>query len=102
MHTSKYGSSALTKSPIVMSNFLCSGLYDERVRYGRKECRYFGVRRASITYVPCTLLTSSAAILGSASTAVTCFTFSSIRTVRLPVPGPTSSTESVGLRFACG
>jgi hypothetical protein len=37
MHTSKYGSSALTKSPIVMSNFLCSGLYDERVRYGRKE-----------------------------------------------------------------
>ena len=38
---------------------------------------------------------------GSISTAVQCFAFSNIRTVRFPVPGPTSSTLSVGRRLAC-
>jgi hypothetical protein len=33
---------------------------------------------------------------------VTCLAFSRILTVRLPVPGPTSRTLSVGLRFAFG
>lgn len=37
---------------------------------------------------------------GSISTTVTFFAFSRMRTVRLPVPGPTSSTVSVGLRAA--
>lgn len=37
---------------------------------------------------------------GSISTATHFLTFSRIRTVRLPVPGPTSSTTSVGLRLA--
>ena len=32
--------------------------------------------------------------------AVVCFDFSRIFTVRFPVPGPTSMTLSVGLRFA--
>ena len=39
-------------------------------------------------------------ILGSNSTAITFFAFSNILTVRFPVPGPTSRTTSVGLRFA--
>lgn len=43
---------------------------------------------------------TSAAILGSISTAVTLLAFSNIFTVRFPVPGPTSRTLSVGLRFA--
>ncbi len=41
---------------------------------------------------PCTRLVTSAAILGSNSTAMTFFAFSSILTVKLPVPGPTSRT----------
>ena len=41
---------------------------------------------------PCTRFVTSAAILGSNSTAMTFFAFSSILTVRLPVPGPTSRT----------
>ena len=53
------------------------------------------------THVPCTRFITSAAIRGSISTAVTFLAFSKILTVRLPVPGPTSSTLSVGLRFAC-
>lgn len=76
MQASKYGKSALTKSPITTSSFRCSGL-------------------------PWTRLITSAAIRGSSSMAVTCFAFSNIRMVRLPVPGPTSRTLSVGLRFAC-
>ena len=38
---------------------------------------------------------------GSISTAVQCFAFSNIRTVKFPVPGPTSRTLSVGRRLAC-
>ncbi len=77
MHTSKYGSSALTKSPIMTSSLRCSGL-------------------------PCTRLVTSAAMRGSISTATTLRHASRMRTVRLPVPGPTSSTISVGLREALG
>ena len=51
-------------------------------------------------YVPCTRFITSAAIRGSISIAVTCFACSRIFTVRFPVPGPTSSTFSVGFRFA--
>ena len=39
-------------------------------------------------------------ILGSNSTAITFFAFSNMRTVKFPVPGPTSRTTSEGLRFA--
>lgn len=42
--------------------------------------------------LPWTRLVTSAAILGSSSTAMTFLAFSRIFTVRLPVPGPTSST----------
>jgi len=51
------------------------------------------------TYVPCTRFITSAAMRGSISIAVTCFAWSRILTVRFPVPGPTSSTLSVGFRF---
>lgn len=43
---------------------------------------------------------TSAAMRGSSSTAMTLRAFSRIRTVKLPVPGPTSRTVSVGLRSA--
>lgn len=93
MQTSKYGKSALTKSPMMISSFLCSGL-------GRfNNCTR--VSRWRSTHFPWTRFVSSAAILGSISTAVTCFAFSRILTVRFPVPGPTSRTLSVGLRLAC-
>lgn len=62
-------------SPNKTSSFLCSG-------------------------VPCTRLVTSAAIRGSTSTQMHFFARSRIRTVRLPVPGPTSRTVSVGLRKA--
>jgi hypothetical protein len=52
------------------------------------------------TYFPWTRFVSSAAMRGSISTAVQCFAFSNIRTVRFPVPGPTSRTLSVGRRLA--
>ena len=52
------------------------------------------------THVPCTRFITSAAIRGSISIAVTCLAFSKIFTVKFPVPGPTSRTLSVGLRFA--
>ena len=52
------------------------------------------------TYLPWTRFVSSAAMRGSISTAVQCFAFSNIFTVRFPVPGPTSRTLSVGLRLA--
>lgn len=52
------------------------------------------------TYLPMNRFLTSAAIRGSISTATHFLTFSRIRTVRLPVPGPTSSTTSVGLRNA--
>lgn len=54
------------------------------------------------THFPWTRFVTSAAIRGSISTAVTCFAFSRIRTVRFPVPGPTSRTLSVGRRLAWG
>lgn len=92
MQTSKYGSVAFTKSPMMISSLRCSGL----VRHGG-QCGVQGEGEA--THFPCTRFVSSAAIRGSISTAVTCFAFSSILTVRLPVPGPTSSTLSVGRRF---
>ena len=75
MQTSICGSSILMTSPIKTSNFLCSGL-------------------------PCTRLVTSAAILGSSSIQMHFFAFSKMRTVKLPVPGPTSRTVSVGLRKA--
>lgn len=52
------------------------------------------------THFPMNRFLTSAAIRGSISTATHFLTFSRIRTVRLPVPGPTSSTTSVGLRNA--
>ena len=92
MHTSKAGSSVLITSPNMTSSFFCSG-------------------------VPCTRFVTSAAILGSNSTQIHFLARSSIRTVRLPVPGPTfgilawfqvirltintpSSTTSVGFKYA--
>ena len=75
MQTSKPGSSVLITSPSKTSSFRCCG-------------------------VPWTRLVTSAAILGSNSTQMHFFARSSIRTVRFPVPGPTSRTVSVGLRYA--
>lgn len=56
--------------------------------------------RFGCTHFPCTRFVSSAAMRGSISTAVHCLHFSRMRTVRLPVPGPTSSTTSDGRKFA--
>ena len=75
MQTSNCGRSVLITSPSMTSNFLCSG-------------------------VPCTRFVTSAAIRGSNSTHIHFFARSRMRTVRLPVPGPTSRTVSVGLRYA--
>lgn len=76
IRTSNSGSfSILITSPSRTSSFLCSAL-------------------------PCTRLVTSAAIRGSTSTAMTFLACSRMRIVRLPVPGPTSSTQSVGLRKA--
>lgn len=52
--------------------------------------------------LPCTRLVTSAAIRGSNSTAITFFAFSSIRTVKLPVPGPTSRTVCLDDQYAFG
>lgn len=60
---------------MITSSFLCSG-------------------------VPCTLQLSSAAILGSSSTAITLRACSSILVVSTPVPGPISRTVSTGWMFA--
>ena len=94
MQTSKYGRVALTKSPIMISSFFCSGLAT-----AGKPC---DVNRSQFTHFPWTRFVNSAAMRGSISTAVTCFAFSKMRTVRLPVPGPTSSTLSVGRKLAYG
>lgn len=75
MHTSNGGNSVLITSPNSTSSLFCSGR-------------------------PCTRFVTSAAIRGSSSTAITFFAFSRIRTVKFPVPGPTSRTTSEGLRFA--
>ncbi|KAH3687978.1 hypothetical protein WICPIJ_001040 [Wickerhamomyces pijperi] len=72
MQMSKYGNSVFMKSPNMISNFFSTG-------------------------VPWTLLVNSAPILGSISTATTFLACSKIRTVKLPVPGPTSNTISDGL-----
>ena len=84
--------STFTKSPITMLSFRCSGLLTHETFYGRET---------AVTHFPWTLLTTSAAIRGSISTAVRCLAFSSILTVRLPVPGPTSRTRLVGYTLAC-
>ncbi|RUS22712.1 hypothetical protein BC937DRAFT_87637 [Endogone sp. FLAS-F59071] len=62
-----------------------------------------GKRRPLIniyTHVACTRFCSSAASLGSISTATTFFAAAKILTVRFPVPGPTSSTVSEERRLA--
>lgn len=174
MHTSKYGRSALTKSPMMSSSFFCCGLQgvsggkrygvisddlpqapspialisnrrgeaDRRRLDGTARARFLHIpphppphlipltpspsppRYASCTdandssstaaasspvrachpshatHVPNTRFCTSAAILGSISTATTFRVAGRIRTVRLPVPGPTSRTTSVGLRLA--
>ncbi|EWG42894.1 hypothetical protein FVEG_15507 [Fusarium verticillioides 7600] len=79
MQTSNGGSASgrsnLAKSPIMISNFCCSGL-------------------------PWTLFVNSAPMRMSSSTALTALACSRMRVVRTPVPGPISRTVSVGLRFA--
>ena len=87
---------AFTKSPMMISSFLCSDLRDESL------IRYAQTHTNGSTHLPCTRFVNSAAMRGSISTAVTCFAFSNMRTVRLPVPGPTSSTLSVGRKLAYG
>mmetsp|Transcript_3469 Transcript_3469/g.5469 ORF Transcript_3469/g.5469 Transcript_3469/m.5469 type:complete len:219 (-) Transcript_3469:309-965(-) len=72
MHTSKYGSSTLRKSPEMMERLWACG-------------------------VPCTRRCSSSTMRGSNSTAITFLAVSRRRMVRLPVPGPISSTTSVAL-----
>lgn len=74
-HTSKKGSSLDSTSPTRIFSLLC-------------------------TQVDCTRFWSSATSLESTSQAITCLHWSSNLTVMLPVPGPTSSTTSVGLRLA--
>lgn len=56
--------------------------------------------RQNSTHLPSTRFVTSLAIRGSISTATTFRHCSRIRTVKFPVPGPTSSTMSVCLRFA--
>ena len=93
IQTSKYGISALTKSPMITCSLFCSGLVS--------TCQNCTTMKPLFqTHVPCTRFITSAAILGSISIAVTCFDFSSILTVKFPVPGPTSRTLSVGFKFA--
>ena len=70
MHTSKYGRSTLRKSPEMTLRLLACG-------------------------VPWTRRWSSRTMRGSNSIAITFFAVSSRRIVRLPVPGPISSTTSV-------
>lgn len=87
-----------------MFNFFCSGLYRPRVSFEHLHLRtrVMGRERGKVfsTHLPWTRLVNSAAIRGSISTAVHSLHFSRIRTVKLPVPGPISRTESVDLRFA--
>lgn len=98
MQTSKYGKSVLTKSPTRMLSFRCSGLEIARSAANRIK---LALQQATLaTYLPCTRFVSSAAIRGSISTAVHDLHFSKIRTVKLPVPGPTSRTTSEGRKFA--
>lgn len=69
--TSKNGKSAFNTSPTTISNFDFKG-------------------------VPNTRFCNSATSLGSISHAITFLAFSNSLTVMLPVPGPISSTVSVG------
>lgn len=75
MQTSWGGKSSLTASPRSTSSFFWAG-------------------------VPMTRLVISLAMRGSSSTATSLLAFSRMRTLMLPVPGPISSTVSVGLRLA--
>lgn len=96
----------MTKSPIMISSLRCSGL-----RFGKGEQGSASYSRSARTvdggkgegggtHLPMKRFLTSAAMRGSISTATHFLTFSRMRTVRLPVPGPTSSTTSVGLRNA--
>lgn len=96
MQTSKYGRSAFTKSPIISSNFRCSGLPHHQPVSLATHHHHAG------THLPKTRFVTSLAIRGSISTATTFRHCSRIRTVKFPVPGPTSRTTSVCFRFACG
>lgn len=71
-HTSKKGSSVAKTSPGISTNLLADSEYLKR-------------------------LESSATMRGSISMAMTFLALSRRRAVRLPVPGPISSTTSVGL-----
>jgi hypothetical protein len=95
MHTSKYGRSALTKSPMMSSNFRCSGLYTNQ------HHSLTTLPSLALTHLPNTRFVTSLAIRGSISTATTFRHCSNIRTVKFPVPGPTSRTTSVCFKFAC-
>lgn len=74
------------KSPRMISSFFCCGLGFSIV--------------VKPTYVPSTRFCTSAAMRGSISLAITRRHTGRILTVRLPVPGPTSRTTSVGLSSA--
>lgn len=84
------------KSPTTISSFRCSGLQIGKINF------HFLSRRlpTKCTHFPRTRLLNSAAIRGSISTATHFLHFCRILIVRLPVPGPTSSTMSELLRFA--
>lgn len=69
---------------------------EDGMRVGRDANR----EEKEVTNFPWTRFVTSAAMRGSISMAMTCFAFSRMRTVRFPVPGPTSRTLSVGRRFA--
>lgn len=88
----------MTKSPTRMLSFRCSGLMSMWRRQSPEEKN--GSEDGFLTHFPCTRFVNSAAMRGSISTAVHDLHFSRIRTVRLPVPGPTSRTTSEGRRFA--
>jgi len=62
--------------------------------------RFQGHERRECEHLPWTRFWSSATIRGSSSTAITFLTRGSILVVRLPVPGPISSTTSVDLSLA--
>ena len=86
------------KSPTIIFNFFCSGLFDALLSVSSPLRE--GERDGFDTHFPCTRLVNSAAIRGSISTAVHNLHFSRILTVKFPVPGPISRTESVERRPA--
>lgn len=99
MQTSKNGNSALTKSPRMISSLRCSGLRMHETSISHGHLIEPQLNRAE-THFPCTRFVTSLAIRGSISTATTLRTCSRILTVKLPVPGPTSRTTSVGFKLA--